>query len=590
MHRASSLMTALVVFLSVSMRVGMGNRDAPASAPGGQVENTMASPLAVCTPDTSGMISYWPLDDGPAAAPRSFEDVISINEGECLVTQTCPASGSGKIGTAFTFDGNDRINVPDDASLNFEITDSFSLEAWFRTGDDCIGTIPNRVIIGEYNGAGGAAWWLGCGPDDPLSENPNIVAIFSLRASMSGDIQLNGTAPINDNEWHHVVGVRDSSSDVNLLFIDGQLANSINANNSYTGTFSGPDFVTIGYYQSGQTPPFQPGYHFIGTLDEVAMYGKALSLEEIQAHYSDGMGQSYCKEAPQVINPGDQENDEGDTGISLQIQATGDYGSTLTYSMTGAPPGLSINASTGLITGSLGYEAAAGSPYTVEVTVTDDAVPPQSGGVTFSWVVHDINRAPVVEDPGAQDSAEGDSISLPISASDPDGHALTFTASGLPPDLSIHASTGVISGMISYEAYKGSAYQVTVTATDNGSPKLSDSVTFAWNVANTNRKPEVTKPEDQVSRKGEYVSLQVIASDPDGDPITFSATGLPGGLSINAGTGLISGTVTANPGSVFTVTLSVTDGKPGGTKTVSFSWTIADKWYIYQPVVLRSGP
>jgi|GEM_PF-1176387 len=590
MHKPISLLTALSVFLAVSMLAGLGNRDAPTSAPGRQVENAMVSSLAACTPDTSGMSSYWPLDDGPATPPRNFEDVVGSNPGNCAVTQTCPSSGSGKVGTAFNFDGNDRINVADDASLNFELADSFSLEAWFKTGDDCIGTIPNRVIIGEYNGANGAAWWLGCGPDDPLSENPNIVAIFSLRASMSGDIQLNGTAPINDNEWHHVVGVRDSNSDENLLYVDGQLANSINANNTYTGTFSGPDFVTIGYYQSGQTPPFQPGYHFIGALDEVAVYGKALSLEEIQAHYSNGMGQSYCKEAPQVVNPGDQENSEGDTGIALQIQAAGDYGSTLTYSMTGAPPGLSINASTGLISGSLGYDAAAGSPYTVQVTATNDAAPPESGSVTFSWVVNNVNRAPVVEDPGTQNSAEGASISLPILASDPDGNALTFTASGLPPDLSINPNTGVISGTISYGAYQGSAYQVTVTATDNGSPKLSDSVTFAWNVSNTNRKPEVVKPKPQVSRKGEYVSLQVIASDPDGDPITFSATGLPGGLAINASTGLISGTVTAEPGSIFTVILAVTDGKPGGTKTVQFTWTITDKWYIYQPVVIRSSP
>jgi hypothetical protein len=536
------------------------------------------------------MISYWPLDDGPATPPRSFEDVIAANDGSCQVAQNCPASGAGKIGDAFDFDGNDRINVADDDSLNFEITDSFSLEAWIKTGDDCIGTIPNRVVIGEYNGAGGAAWWLGCGPDDPLSENPTIVAIFSLRASMSGDIQIKGTAPINDNAWHHIVGVRDSNSDENLVYVDGQLVNSVDANNSYTGTFSGPDFVTIGYYQSGQTPPFQPGYHFIGTLDEVAVYGKALSLEEIQAHYSDGLGQSYCKEAPQVINPGDQTNDEGDTGISLQIQATGDYGSALTYSMTGAPPGLSINASTGLITGSLGYNAAAGSPYTVQVTVANDAIPPESSSVTFTWVVNNVNRAPTVENPGTQNSAEGASINLPIQASDPDGTALTFTASGLPPDLSINASTGVISGTISYEAYKGSAYSVTVTATDNGSPKLSTSVTFAWNISDTNRKPDLTKPAPQVSRKGEDVSLQVIASDPDGDPLIYSASGLPGGLTIDASSGLISGTVTSNPGSVFTVTLSVTDGKPNGTKTVQFTWTITDIWYNYQPVVIRSSP
>jgi hypothetical protein len=93
-----------------------------------------------------------------------------------------------------------------------------------------------------------------------------------------------------------------------------------------------------------------------------------------------------------------------------------------------------------------------------------------------------------------------------------------------------------------------------------------------------------------VSRKGEEVSLQVVASDPDGDAITYNAVGLPQGLSIHSTTGLISGTVAAEPGNQFTVTLSVTDGKPGGTKTVVFNWTIDDTWYVYQPVILNSDP
>jgi hypothetical protein len=67
------------------------------------------------------------------------------------------------------------------------------------------------------------------------------------------------------------------------------------------------------------------------------------------------------------------------------------------------------------------------------------------------------------------------------------------------------------------------------------------------------------------------IALQITASDPDGDALTYSATGLPAGLSINATTGLISGSVSAAPGN-YPVTVSVTDGSL--TTTQSFTGVV----------------
>jgi Putative Ig domain/Chitobiase/beta-hexosaminidase C-terminal domain/Bacterial Ig domain/Glucodextranase, domain B/Bacterial Ig-like domain (group 2) len=68
------------------------------------------------------------------------------------------------------------------------------------------------------------------------------------------------------------------------------------------------------------------------------------------------------------------------------------------------------------------------------------------------------------------------------------------------------------------------------------------------------------------------VSLQLTASDPDGDPLVFTATGLPSTLVLNPATGLISGNPTA--AGTYNVTVTVTD--PGGlSASRSFSWTFA---------------
>lgn len=82
----------------------------------------------------------------------------------------------------------------------------------------------------------------------------------------------------------------------------------------------------------------------------------------------------------------------------------------------------------------------------------------------------------------------------------------------------------------------------------------------------------VTNPGNQTSTVGTAVSLQIQASDSaSGQTLTFSATGLPAGLSISSSTGLISGTPTTAGTSSSTVTATDTTGASG---SASFSWKV----------------
>jgi hypothetical protein len=83
----------------------------------------------------------------------------------------------------------------------------------------------------------------------------------------------------------------------------------------------------------------------------------------------------------------------------------------------------------------------------------------------------------------------------------------------------------------------------------------------------------VTGPGNQSSTAGTAASLQIRASDSaPGQTLTYSATGLPAGLSINSSSGLISGTPTTAGTSNVTVTARDTTGATGST---SFSWTVS---------------
>ncbi len=87
----------------------------------------------------------------------------------------------------------------------------------------------------------------------------------------------------------------------------------------------------------------------------------------------------------------------------------------------------------------------------------------------------------------------------------------------------------------------------------------------------TNTPPELTNPGNQTNQDGDAVALTLSATDADGDNLTYGASGLPDGLSINPNSGLISGIPTT--ATTANVTITADDGN-GGVDTEAFTWTI----------------
>ena len=81
----------------------------------------------------------------------------------------------------------------------------------------------------------------------------------------------------------------------------------------------------------------------------------------------------------------------------------------------------------------------------------------------------------------------------------------------------------------------------------------------------------ITNPGNQAGIVGTPVSLQIQASDTDGGALSYSATGLPAGLSIDSSTGLISGT--SPTAGTSNVTVRATDAT-GPSQSTSFAWTV----------------
>ena len=171
-----------------------------------------------------------------------------------------------------------------------------------------------------------------------------------------------------------------------------------------------------------------------------------------------------------IFSPGTQTTPVG-SSVYLQTQGEDTCTGTLTYSASGLPTGLSINSTSGVISGT----AATAGTYTATVTGTDSTGP--SGSATYSWNVGTTGNTVTVTNPGSQTGTVGTAASLQIAATDSaSGQTLTYKATGLPAGLSISSATGLISGTPTTAATS----TVTVTATDTTG--ASGSATFSWTI------------------------------------------------------------------------------------------------------------
>jgi YVTN family beta-propeller protein len=164
-----------------------------------------------------------------------------------------------------------------------------------------------------------------------------------------------------------------------------------------------------------------------------------------------------------------------------------------------------------------------------------------------------------------------------------DGVRLWVGGTQLINNWTLHAPTLDTSGSVNLTA--GQTVELVMEYFENGGGAVAR---LRWNAPGTgsafvtmpaglftpggvNRAPALAQPANISTVVGDALTLALSASDADGDVLSYSASGLPAGLSLNASTGGITGTPTS--ASTSTVNVSVNDGK-GGTDTRSFTLTV----------------
>lgn len=223
---------------------------------------------------TDGLIAHWSGED-------NGDDSINGHSGNLInVTFT-----EGVVGRAFTFSPNGYpwgtytgLQIPDDAA--FELTREFTIEGWVRPRGDgyiilCRG--DHRPGLDPYT----------------LSMEGNHDLQFAISDEANNNSHVDTTLPYC--QWTHVAAVFDGAAKTISLYTNGVLAAQ-----SHT------DLIPIGKLIPEQTPGLGIGnlndggnnFPFAGDIDEISLYGRALSADEINAIYSENAGNATGRAEP----------------------------------------------------------------------------------------------------------------------------------------------------------------------------------------------------------------------------------------------------------------------------------------------------
>ena len=214
------------------------------------------------------LVAWWPLDvDGTDASGNGFDGVV---EGSLVAGP----GANGATGGSLEFDGASRIDVPFDADLNPQ---DFTVTLWANASntagfaspitsrDDVNGGVSTHGFILYNDNDGIWNFWTGDG-------NPGW-------DTMAGDAVVTDT-------WTHIAMTYDSATETKSLYIDGVQSATETAPNQYSpnGTVE-MESLHIG---AGQDDGLN--FWFTGRIDDIGLFRTALSVDDINAIISNGVG------------------------------------------------------------------------------------------------------------------------------------------------------------------------------------------------------------------------------------------------------------------------------------------------------------
>ncbi len=201
---------------------------------------------------SEGLVLYLPFDEGTGTIAKDLSGM-----GNNGTIHGAKWVKDGKINTALSFGGSDYVEIPHSDSLS--ITDAITVMAWTNMRPGASGEM---AIVSKGR-------WAANDLPYELTETPGGVIFWQFYDNEGRDSCSPSAPPVG--EWHHIAGTYDGK--IFKAYIDGELAKEW----EYAGKMpenTAP--VTIGKRSKADE------CFFNGIIDEVAIFNRALSAEEIE--------------------------------------------------------------------------------------------------------------------------------------------------------------------------------------------------------------------------------------------------------------------------------------------------------------------
>ena len=274
----------------------------------------------------------------------------------------------------------------------------------------------------------------------------------------------------------------------------------------------------------------------------------------------------YVNLPPELAPIGDQIVSEGEL-LSFTVSATDPDDDPIILSASNLPAGAVFDPDTGEFSWTPGYGDAGTYPG-VHFEVADDGELTDSEDITIT--ARSTNRPPVLDSIGNKEVDEGELLTFVVGGSDPDDDPLAYTASNLPDGAAFDSDTRTFSWTPTF-AQTGNYPGVRFEVSDG---ELSDFEEINISVGDVNRPPVLDPIGDKTVEVMATLSFALSCSDPEGDTLVCSASGLPAGASFDPVTEQFNWTPTSGQaGSYPGVTFEVSDGLLSDTEQIMITVT-----------------
>jgi hypothetical protein len=186
------------------------------------------------------------------------------------------------------------------------------------------------------------------------------------------------------------------------------------------------------------------------------------------------------------------------------------------------------------------------------------------------------NLPPQLDTIGNQSIVEGETLEITLTAVDPEGDSLSFSADNLPPGATFNSTLALFYWTPNYNQ-AGNYTDIEFSVADDGNPIEVDVMLVSITVDNVNRAPAFDLIGPHETLEDELLVFSVSAYDPDGDNVQINALELPIGASFDTATKVFSWTPDYYQEGIYVVTFIATDdGIPQESEQINVTITVGD--------------